>query len=371
LLDTRRGGKKFKLVGGRPSCPEVWNTITDVPLSLIDENPFNCRKYYEERDNRKLAESLSNFGLLSPIKVRSSGSRFQIVYGHRRVRAARLLKWETIRAELQDVMDEAMLNFSLIENMERKNLSDFETAMSFWRLNREFGKTFEEIGRIAGFSAAHICNFVRMTEMFDPDVMTDPAVLSDLQRISEHHARILLRIENVETRRRLLRMVVTDDLSVRDLQRIVQKFRVWFKTEDDVRRSPNPDDAEESIVRSLRDEAELPHRGDFIAFQKLHAKEFSLYSNLPPFERFEGTEAAEHEKDWFFSVGPKEKRTVKDVRIQFYSAVALATLSVDRKPDSDERGTVLFVNVDGGWKIVHEHWSDTRKERDLPGQILP
>lgn len=118
------------------------------------------------------------------------------------------------------------------------------------------------------------------------------------------------------------------------------------------------------------DEAELPHKGNFEAFQNLHAfeKGFSLYSNLPPFERFEGAKAVEHEKDWFFSIGPKEKRTIKDIRIQFYSAVALATLSVDRKPDSGERGTVLFVNVDGEWKIIHEHWSSNEIAASLPGQ---
>lgn len=322
-----------------------------------------------------MAESLERFGLLSPIKARRSGPRFQLVYGHRRVRAARLLKWQTIRAEVDEISDELMLNISLIENLERKNLSDFETAMSFWRLNREFGKTFEEIGKLTRYSAAHVCNYVRMTGMFDDheEMMKDPSVLADLQRISEHHSRILLRIENAETRRRLLRMVISDDLSVRDLQRIVQKFRVWFKPYED-HQSPTLDrtekKAEESIINSLMDEAELPHKGNFEAFQNLHAfeKGFSLYSNLPPFERFEGAKAVEHEKDWFFSIGPKEKRTIKDIRIQFYSAVALATLSVDRKPDSGERGTVLFVNVDGEWKIIHEHWSSNEIAASLPGQ---
>jgi SnoaL-like domain/HTH domain found in ParB protein len=274
-----------------------------------------------------------------------------------------------------------MLNFSLIENMERKNLSDFETALSFWRLNREFGKSFEEIGKITGYSAGHICNFVRMTGMFDDHekFMKDPSVLADMQRITEHHSRILLRIENPETRRRLLRLIVSDDLSVRDLQRIVAKFRVWFKSEhggDEVPSSffeeqiQRVEDPTDSIIRSLIAEAELPHKGDFEAFQNLHAfeKGFSLYSNLPPFDRFEGNRALEHERNWFFSEGTRAKRTVRDVRIQFYSSVALATLSVDqgnkkgsRQTNDSERGTVLFVNIDGSWKIVHEHWSNEQR----------
>lgn len=351
-------------------------TISDIPLSLIDENPFNCRKYYEENDDHKLAQSLKCHGLLAPVKVRRNGSRFQLVYGHRRARAARFLGWQTIKCEVEDVSDESMLNFSLIENLERKNLSDFETAVSFWRMNREFGKTFEEIGRLTGYSAAHVCNFARMTEMFDDreELMNDPTVIADMQQITEHHSRILLRIENPETRRRLLRLVVAENLSVRDLQRMVQKFRVWFSSgrKDEADQSffeteieEQRPDATEVIVRSLMAEEELPHNGDFDAFQNLHAfdRGFSMYSNLPPFERFEGLQALEHEKKWFFSIGPKIKHTLRDVRIQFFSSVALATLSVDQGQKSggkigSERGTVLFVNVDGTWKIVHEHWSN-------------
>jgi ParB family chromosome partitioning protein len=351
--------------------------LSDIPLSLIDDNPFNCRKTYEKQEDLKLANSLKIMGLMSPVKVRHSGSRYQLVYGHRRVRAARSLNWGEIRAEVEDLSDELMLKFSLIENMERKNLSDFETAMSFWRMNREFGMTLEEIGELTGFSAAHVCNFVRMTEMFDDheNLMNDSTMFADLQQITEHHARILLRVDNSETRRRLLRLVVAEELSVRDLQRIVQKFRAWFRSErgkdegsffqDQIEKHS---DATEVIVKSLMAEEELPHKGDYEAFQNLHAfeKGFSVYSNLPPSERFEGAQALEHEKDWFFSVGPKVNRTFRDVRIQFFPTVALATLSVDQAKESDrkmgsERGTVLFLNVDGTWKIVHEHWSNFQK----------
>ena len=180
--------------------------ISEIPLNLIADNPFNCRKAYSEKEDLKLANSLKSLGLMSPIKVRSTGSNYQLVFGHRRVRAARMLDWQTIRAEVEELSDESMLKYSLLENMERKNLSDLEAGISFWRMNREFGKTYEEIGKMVGYSSAHVCNFVRMTEMFDDheDLGNDPSLFSDLQHISEHHARILSRIDNSETRRRLL-----------------------------------------------------------------------------------------------------------------------------------------------------------------------
>ena len=111
--------------------------LSDIPLSLIDENPFNSRRSYVRHEDLKLSNSLNPLGLMTPVRVRKTGSRYQLVYGHRRVRAARMLSWSTIKAEVEDLSDEMMLKFSLIENMERKNLSDFETATSFWRMNRE------------------------------------------------------------------------------------------------------------------------------------------------------------------------------------------------------------------------------------------
>ena len=353
--------------------------LVDIPLILIDENPYNSRKAYDRQDDLTLVESLKDVGLMSPVKVRSTGSRYQLVFGHRRVRAARTLNWETIRGEVVNLSDELMLRYSLVENIERRNLSDFEIAISFRRMNREFGKTYEDIGKMVGHSASHVCNFVRMVEMFDDDedIVSDPSLFADLQRITEHHARILLRVDSSETRRQLLQLVVAEDLSVRDLQRIVQRFRSWFNSDQKnwkesflfETQSKKLSDAENEIVRRLIAKEKLPHIGDFPAYQKMHAfeKGFSLYSNVPPFERLEGTQALEHEKKWFFSVEPTIDLTVRDVRVQFFSDAALATLSVDRTNKSGRilgsvRGSVLFANFEGNWMVVHEHWSNSLAE---------
>jgi ParB family transcriptional regulator, chromosome partitioning protein len=351
----------------------------NIALSLIDENPYNSRKAYDRRDVLNLVDSLKEIGLMSPVKVRSTGKRYQLVFGHRRVRAARMLKWETIRGEVVDLSDESMLKCSLIENMERRNLSDFEIAISFRRMNREFGKTYGEIGKMVGYSAPHVCNFVRMVEMFDDheDVTREPSLFADLQRITEHHARILLRVNNSETRRQLLQLVVAEDLSVRDLQRIVQRFRSWFNSDLKERielsllepTSRKISEARDEIVRCLIAKEKLPHIGDFLTFQRMHAFErgFSLYSNVPPFERLEGNQALEYEKKWFFSLDPSINLKVRDVKIQFFSDVALATLSVDRTNRTGRvlgsvRGSVLFANFEGRWMVVHEHWSNSLTE---------
>ena len=79
-----------------------------ISISLLDENPFNSRLRYDEDEIVKLAASMDHLGLLSPIKARpkNNSQKYELIFGHRRVRAARYLKWESIPAEVEIVSDE-------------------------------------------------------------------------------------------------------------------------------------------------------------------------------------------------------------------------------------------------------------------------
>jgi len=91
----------------------------DIQLNLIEDNPFNSRLVYDGIELRNLAISLNQSGLLTPVKVRRHEKGYQLVFGHRRVRAARLNSWETIRANISQCSDDEMLKQSIIENLER------------------------------------------------------------------------------------------------------------------------------------------------------------------------------------------------------------------------------------------------------------
>ncbi|MGI0090531.1 MAG: ParB/RepB/Spo0J family partition protein, partial [Nitrososphaerales archaeon] len=105
--------------------------IEEIPLSLVVDNPFNSRKQYDQQGVEQLSESLRQSGLLNPIGVRKNAGKYEIIFGHRQIRAARLLHWKDIRADVSDVSDEQMLQISLVENLQRENLSDFEKAICF------------------------------------------------------------------------------------------------------------------------------------------------------------------------------------------------------------------------------------------------
>jgi ParB/RepB/Spo0J family partition protein len=351
----------------------------DIQLSLIDDNPFNARLEYSHEAIKTLAVSLKQFGLLSPIKLRASNERYQIVYGHRRVRAARLLGWSKIKAEVNSFSDKEMLQLSLAENACRKDLSDYEIALVFKRIAVEFGNTYEEIGSIVGYSKTHVCNYLRMTRLFDDTALSrDASLLQNLCKISEHHARILLQVEDPTSRENLLRIVVSERLSVRDLERICRKLKGWFQPNqaDDIESGdlvPELKDVYsgrnrdlDAIRNILVEEFSLPHGGDFETFVNLHSygPAFTLYSIFSKMPRLENESAAVREKQWFYDLAPKTSAKIQDLRVQFFGNVAIGTLHVRFSETPSEntwkacRGTVCFVRKSGRWKIIHEHWSE-------------
>lgn len=359
--------------------------LENINLTLIDENPFNSRISYRKDDLRRLANSLQRNGQLSPICVRRKGDRYQLVFGHRRVRAAELAGWENIAAKVVSISDQQMLELSLVENLERNDLSDFERGLGFVRLSKEFGMTYEEIGILANLTRAHVCNYIRMTQLFSESTLSsDPNLPELIHKISEHHARLILQVKDEKSRAKIVKMVVSENLSIRDLQRIMQRLPGFFEESDSGNEGTQDENMElvdaaddsraharEAIVGALMAEFNLPHERDFAGFANLHAfeKGFSIYSTFPPMRRLESSRALIKEKDWFFNVAPHFEAKMSNVRVQFFGNVALATLYVTFQPKEHGkksklrvRGSVLFYNEQGPWKIVHEHWSKYENE---------
>lgn len=349
--------------------PSRQPTAQEVALDQIQDNPFNSRLFFEEGRVKRLANSIDQHGLLHPVKVRRKGATFELAYGHRRVRAARLLGWTQIPAEICTLSDEELLTYSLAENMERQDLSDYEIALSFSRLHKKFSKTYDEIGTIAGCSKQHVSNMVAMTRLFDEEELRrDPTLEGMLFAISEHHARLLSRIGDRDGRAKALRLTVSEGMSVRDLERAVQKLGGWFDGEDPATGGYTAsigDGHEENDLSQIRRllllEYELPHTGDFQRFSHFHNfdDQFSLISSYLTEKLFEGRDAYALEKDWFYSVGPTVKAKIRGMKVRFFNNVALATLTVGYSGESFSAttfGSVVFVKK-RGWRIVHEHWS--------------
>jgi ParB family chromosome partitioning protein len=194
---------------------------TLVPLSLIDANPAQPRTSIRPEALEQLARSIQESGVVQPILVRPSvNGRFQIIAGERRFRAAQKLGLSTIPAVVRTVPDDRVLEFALVENIQREELTPLEEAQALRRLQDELGLTQEALAAKVGKDRATVANTIRLLRL--------PAdVREELQKgtLSAGHARALLAVEDQTVLRDLAALAIKQGLSVRQVEARVQATR--------------------------------------------------------------------------------------------------------------------------------------------------
>ncbi len=165
-----------------------------IDLAAIDPHPDNARKDFDRAELRQLADSMDAHGLVQPILVRERGEkgRYQLVAGERRVRAAKLAKWQAIAASVQEISDAAAVELMVVENLERKDLNAIERANQLKQLTRGAGEggaglTHKEVAEKFGRSPAWASNSMRLLDLPEP---WKKRVVS--REIPETFARLLL-----------------------------------------------------------------------------------------------------------------------------------------------------------------------------------
>jgi ParB/RepB/Spo0J family partition protein len=351
--------------------------IREVPVDVIDLNPNNSRSNYDSSGIRRMALSLSTKGQLEVVKVRPHPSlrgRYQLVFGERRLLAARSLGWKAIRADIVNMNDEEMLEQSLIENLERESISDYDKALVFRKFNKSFNKTYEEIARLVGTSRQNISNHVGMLDLFtSEEISKDPELAKALHGLTEHHARLLAGLQDRPSRITLAKMVVKDETSVRELEHIIDRMKGWLpadviigetQTSGTTRRKEAK--VVEKITGIVMDYMRFAHEGRWRDFLEFHLFKggFTMYDDLPPHHLLNIDEAYSKKKEWVKVAAPKMTANIKDLKVDVLKNVAIVTLEVSYAGKlqgvpvvSTNRGTLVFVERRKTWKIFHEHWS--------------
>jgi ParB family chromosome partitioning protein len=167
----------------------------------------------------ELVASIKEKGVLQPILVRKIGSDYEVIAGERRLKAARLLNLETVPVVIKAATDREALVLALVENIQREDLNAIEEAQSFKKLMDEFNFSQEDVAKAVGKDRSTVSNLIRLLKL--PD---------DIQRsiftgqISTGHARALLAIEDKKIQQKIFNDTVNNELSVREIERIVKKF---------------------------------------------------------------------------------------------------------------------------------------------------
>jgi len=189
-----------------------------VPIDLVQRNPSQPRKHFDESELNDLASSIRSHGVLQPILVRPiPGGKFEIVAGERRWRAAQRAGLHTIPAVVRELNELEVLEIAIVENVQRMDLNPIEEAQGFQALIDRFGRTQEDIAEAVGKSRPHIANMLRLLKL--------PEDLQEMVRdgrLSSGHARAILTAPDP---RGLAQRAISEGLNVREVERIAQQAK--------------------------------------------------------------------------------------------------------------------------------------------------
>lgn len=201
--------------------------IVEIDINLIDPNPFQPRKFFNDDELVELAETIEKHGLIQPIAVRKIGDRYQIISGERRTRASKLANCMTIKAQVYENLDDkTMSEWALIENIQRVDLNPIEIAQSYQQLIDNHGYTHEDLAKTVGKSRSAITNALRLLKLPNQ-------VQAWIQegKISGGAARALCsdKISNVEE---LAQRIIDEGLNVRQIEAISRGEEILPKKEE-------------------------------------------------------------------------------------------------------------------------------------------
>lgn len=190
--------------------------LTRLPTSRILPNPSQPRTIFQEDELRGLAQSIQENGLLQPVTVRRENGQYFLVAGERRLRACKMAGMKEIPVIISDCEPEDSAVLALLENVQRRDLQMFEQANAILNLLREWQITQEEAARRLGMSQSALANKVRLLKL-SPDEQSE--IIQ--HKLTERHARALLRVDDIECRQRILHTVILKGLNVAQTEQLV------------------------------------------------------------------------------------------------------------------------------------------------------
>lgn len=192
--------------------------VQNVNIDLIIPNRFQPRLSFDEKALNELAESIKQHGIIQPLIVRQLADKYEIIAGERRYKAATLAGLSTVPVIVTNLSDAKSAEVALVENIQRKNLSSIEEALSYKRKIDKDNLTQEQLAKLLGLSQSTVANRLRLLNLSNE---VQDALLKE--KISERHARSLLQISDKNKQTELLNRIITERLTVRQLDEIIKK----------------------------------------------------------------------------------------------------------------------------------------------------
>ena len=213
-------GAGFGALFGDDAIENVAHDFENIPLERIEPKKDQPRTKFEQERIDELADSIREHGLLSPLLVRSLDSgMYQIIAGERRWRASRAAGLSEVPVRVVVADDQKTLELAMVENLQREDLSPIEEARGYRALMEEFSLTQEDVAQKVSKSRPSVANSLRLLTL--PDELIELVLRGEL---SAGSARALLALKSEDDMKLAARLVVSNDMSVREVEAYVRKF---------------------------------------------------------------------------------------------------------------------------------------------------
>ena len=195
----------------------VVNEPKEIEIGLIDRNPDQPRKNFDDEALEELASSIKNYGVIQPIIVKEVDGRYVIIAGERRWRASRIAGLKTVPCVVKNYTEQEVSEIAIIENLQREDLNPIESAKAIKSLISQYNLTQDEVADKIGKSRPAVANTLRLLLLPEQII-----ALVESNKLTAGHARALLAVENPVKQKELALQIVEQGLTVRDIENIIK-----------------------------------------------------------------------------------------------------------------------------------------------------
>ncbi|HJF31734.1 MAG TPA: ParB/RepB/Spo0J family partition protein [Sporosarcina psychrophila] len=212
-------------------------SVEHIHVKSIKVNPYQPRKVFDKNAIQELSASIKEHGILQPIILRKVGTAYEIVVGERRFRAAQMAGLTEVPAVVRILTDEETMEFAILENLQREDLTPIEEAEAYHNLMETLGLTQEQLAFRLGKSRPHIANHVRLLSL--PEKIRNYITAG---KLSMGHGRTLLGLRKKEQIALVAERTLKEGLNVRQLEKLVQRMN------EDVPRETKPEKSKDLFL---------------------------------------------------------------------------------------------------------------------------
>jgi ParB family chromosome partitioning protein len=230
-----------------PPEARIWK----IAVEKLHPNEYQPRQKFNKDSLKELSNSIKDKGILQPIVARRHASgALEIISGERRWRAAQMAGLQDVPVIIRTVNDQDSLELAIIENIQREDLNPIDEAEAYQRLAQEFKLTQQQIAEKVGKERATVANSMRLLLLADPvrEMLVN-------QEISVGHCKVLLSIENPKTQAEVARKATKEQLSVRALEKVINKVQKGLSIDDEDSQKIDPKSAiKDKLIKNLGEE---------------------------------------------------------------------------------------------------------------------